>query len=253
MSATATQPDLAIPHFTPSPEQIAAFHRDGYVVLPGVVRADARSTLREEVLHVLRARNQADSFLAQTGEYLAGGALDAWINSPTLRGVAEAFMGPTAHVYLPFTAVKGAGMGVFTFHQDNNYTLLDGPALNCWTAFDAMSPANGCLRIVPGSHRAGTVDSTASEDCPGHRRTATVPTEWTEVIMASGDVCVFDRLTVHGSGPNSSNEPRVAYAVQFHRHDTRAFFDDAWAPLLERPRYANRPVARLTNLASRGE
>lgn len=253
MSRTAIITDPARPLFAPSREQIAAFQRDGYVVLPGVVRVDARSALREEILQVLRVRNQPDSFLAQTGEYLAGSALDAWINSPTLRGAAEAFMGPTAHVYLPFTAVKGVGMGAFTFHQDNNYTLLEGPALNCWTAFDAMSPANGCLRIVPGSHRTGTVASTASEDCPGHRRTAAVPTEWTEVIMEPGDVCVFDRLTVHGSGPNGSDRPRVAYAVQFHRHDTRAFFDDAWAPLLERPRYQNRPVARLTDLASRGE
>jgi len=202
---------------------------------------------------VLRTRNQPDSYLAQTHEYLAGGALDAWVNSPTLCGIAEALMGPTAHVYMPFTAVKGAGMGAFTFHQDNNYTLLDGPALNCWTSLDSMSTANGCLRIVPGSHRAGTVESTASEDCPGHRRTATVPTEWIDVHMAPSDVCIFDRLTVHGSGPNDSAVPRVAYAVQFHRHDTRAFFDGTWAPLLERPRFPNQPVERLTELASRGE
>jgi ectoine hydroxylase-related dioxygenase (phytanoyl-CoA dioxygenase family) len=35
-----------------------------------------------------------------------------------------------------------------------------------------------------------------------------------------GDIVAFDRLTVHGSGPNMTNINRVAYAVQFHRYDT---------------------------------
>lgn len=100
---------------------------------------------------------------------------------------------------------------------------LEGPAINCWPALMPMTTENGCLRIAPGSHHVGTVVSTSSEDCPGHRRVAKSPNQWLDGHMNAGDVCIFHRLTVHGSGPNTTTQPRIGYAVHYHRHDTTAF------------------------------
>ena len=236
-----------------TPTEKAAFARDGYVVARGLLAAECIPALRAEVLAILAARNLPQSYLAQAREYLAGSPVDALVNSMRLKALVADLLGGASRVYLPFTAVKGPGQGPFTFHQDNNYTRLDGPACNCWFALEPMRVGNGCLRVVPGSHRAGNLTSTASEACPGHRQVAITPETWDDVVIEAGDCCVFDRLAVHGSGSNRTTSPRVAYAVQFHRDDTLALIDGQWVPLSDRPRYPTGPVERLSDQAQRGE
>lgn len=248
--------DACLPRLATADER-RAFDAEGVVILRGLVRGGAVAAMREEVLAVVRARNLADSFLGQSAEYLRGGALDAWINGGSLRRLAEDLLGAPSRVYLPFTAVKGPRQGRFTFHQDNQYTPHRGPGphlgLNAWCALTPMRVENGCLQVVPRSHRDGILPMVESSECPGHRRLAREPESWTDCIMEPGDVAVFDRNNVHGSGANRTGAPRVAYAVQWHRDDTEAFFDGAWALLRDRPRFATGPVDRLTAEAGRGE
>ena len=251
--SSVTVPDDCASGVRPGAADLEAFRRDGWVVLRGAARADCVAALRAEVLAVLATRNMPDSYLAQAGEYLAGGHLDRWINSPRFLALAEALLGGPSRRYMTFTAVKGAGQGAFGFHQDNSYTRHRGPSLNCWLALDPMSEANGCLRLVSRSHAAGTVAAEASAINAGHRVVSAMPTAWHDVAMEPGDLCVFDRDTVHGSGANRTAQPRVAYAVQFHREDTEAFFDGSWALLRDRPRFRTAPVAALTAEAQRGE
>jgi 2-oxoglutarate-dependent dioxygenase len=225
----------------------------GWTVVRGLLDPGWIEPLRRDALGVLAARNMPDSFLAQSREYLRGSPLHRLIASPGLGSAVEAFLGGPARVYLPFTAVKGPGQGAFSLHQDNNYTLLQGEALDCWIALVPMRPDNGCLRLVSRSHLAGTVPSVESEACAGHRRCAEVPTAWTEVEMEPGDACVFHRLAVHGSGPNRSPHPRIAYAVQFHREDRLGFWDGTWERLSDRPRHQVGPEDAFTREAQRGE
>ncbi len=182
-------------------EALARYARDGYLGLRGALASRGGSALVADVLAVLRARNVADSYLAQSSEYLAGGAIDRLMHSPRLGALATQLLEGSARLYLPFTAVKGPGQGRFTFQQDNSYTRLDGPACNCWFALSDATRETGCLRMVPGSHLAGTISAEASQECPGHRQVAE-PLAWDEVVMRAGDCVVFSRLTVHGSGPN---------------------------------------------------
>lgn len=231
----------------------AAWRRDGWALLRGLLAPDAVAALADDVRAVLAARNMPDSYLAQSGEYLAGSPIHALVASTALRRLAAQAMEGEAHLYMPFTAVKGAGQGPFSFHQDGQYTPFRGPGCNAWFALGPCTLENGCLRLVSGSHSAGLLPAEASTECPGHRALATPPTTWTEVAMAPGDCCLFDRHTVHGSGPNRTAAPRLAYAVQFHRADTQAFFAGAWAPLVERPRWPTAPVAAFSSAAGRGE
>ena len=234
-------------------DELVSYRREGWILLKGCIDPRLIGALHDEVLGVLATRNMADSFLAQTNEYLRGSLLDGWINSANLRRIAAAAMAGPAHVYLPFTAVKGSGQGAFSFHQDNNYTLLDGEACNLWTALVPMSPENGCLQVVPGSHRDGTLYSVPNERAPGHRRLRDLPDRWVDVHMGPGDICMFHRLTVHASGPNRSPLPRVAYAVQFFREDCQAFRDGTWERMTVRPVQQSGPVPALTNEKGRGE
>ena len=134
------------------------------------------------------------------------------------------------------------------FHQDNSYTRHE-PALgsiNIWVALVDMTPANGCLQIVPGSH-GGQREARTSDDRDSHRQVDVGPSDGVPMRMRAGDAIAFSRWTVHGSGPNTTSEPRVAYALQYHRDDVRWLDKDTgeWQLLVETPRSATPPVERL--------
>jgi len=236
-----------------SDRELALYRERGWVLARGLLDRITAAAIATDVRAVLAARNMADSCLAQSSEYLAGSPIHRLVASPQLAQLAGQAMAGMAHLYMPFTAVKGPGQGEFTFHQDGQYTPFDGPGLNCWFALVPCTVANGCLRLVSGTHRSGAVPWQDSAQCPGHRTLVEQPTAWDDVEMEAGDCCLFDRHSVHGSGPNRSADPRLGYAVQFHRSDTKAFFDGSWQPLLQRPRFTTGPVAAFTAQAQKGE
>jgi len=232
---------------TLAPGEIQFYNEFGFLVIPGLLTETAVSALREEVMGIMERIGLAMDKLKQSGDYLAGSRLDALINSPNLRQVAAQLLGGPASVYMPFTAVKGSGGGRFHFHQDNQYTRLDGPALNLWTALSPMSPENGCLQVVPRSHVNGTLESTESGDGDTHRKVKLEPADFLPVRLRPGDCVAFTRLTVHGSGPNSQPTPRVAYAVQFNRDDVNWLDRETgnWKPLKQFPRWKTGPVEAI--------
>lgn len=258
LTDTLTVSDAPIvPSLQLSDGEIRFYKDEGYLVIPGLLNDAFIELLRVEVLDVmasagatvesLRHATEAKHKLIQSGQYLAGGYLDVFINSPQLLDIASQLLGGPSTLYMPFTAVKsGGGGGRFHFHQDNQYTRHEGHSLNIWCALSPMSPENGCLQVVPRSHLNGTLDSVRSSDGDSHRMVAREPDRFLPVRMRPGDAIAFSRLTIHGSGPNFTDEPRLAYAVQFHRNDTKAFFDGESKLLTERPRFSTYPVAELS-------
>ena len=231
MSETTQQPTIAPIQLAPGELQ---FYKDeGYLVLPGLLDADKLAAVRAEIMDVMtsaganpdrlkQAQSSKDK-LIQSHQYLRDGALDSLVNSPNLRDIAGQLMEGEAGLYLPFTAVKsGGGGGQFHVHQDNQYTRFDGPGINIWFAISPMTPENGCLQVVPRSHLNGTIESVENPDGDGHRTIEGEVERSFPVRMNAGDAIAFSRLTLHGSGPNSTGEARVAYAVQFHRTDVKA-------------------------------
>lgn len=248
-------------NITLAPEEISFYRSEGYLLVPNFVREDALAALCGEVLSIMqsafglseanlsKASSTADK-LRQCGQYLKDSALDSLINGANTLTLAGSLLEGTAHVYMPFTAVKAAGGGgQFHMHQDNSYTRHE-PAmgsLNIWVALSDMTPENGCLRIVPRSHRQGQLDSHNAGDGDSHRSVDFDPDLVFPVRMRAGDAVVFSRWTVHGSGPNTGREPRLAYALQFHRDDV-SFLDPAdgtWKRLIENPRWKTGPVPAL--------
>ena len=234
------------------------YNRYGYLALPGLISQVDAAQIAEEVLQVmeclgisrqaLRQATTSKDKLRQSRQYLAHWTMARLIHSPALLGIAARLMGGPSSLYMPFTAVKsGGGGGRFHFHQDNQYTRFDGPGINIWFALEEMSPRNGCLQIAPETHTQGTIDWVESEDRDGHRTVAVEPRDFLPLRMMAGDAVAFTRLTLHGSGANSTEQPRLGYAVQFHRDDVRAWRGEQALGLLRRnPRFVIQPVDAIS-------
>ena len=111
---------------------------------------------------------------------------------------------------------KPARIGAETpWHQDEAYwdPALDYESMSIWVPLQEATVENGCPWILPGAHRGGTmlhrwVDPIGWEcfaDAPG-----AVAAE-----VGAGGIVVFSSLTPHLTGPNTTDDVRKAYIVQY--------------------------------------
>jgi hypothetical protein len=111
---------------------------------------------------------------------------------------------------------KPAGQGThLPWHQDGGgvWKLDRDPLVTFWVALDAATRANGCLEVVPGSHRLGllsTFGSTVRDEdvaihCPPEKA---LPLE-----VEAGHAVLIHNWLIHRSGINPSPVPRRAFTA----------------------------------------
>lgn len=138
------------------------------------------------------------------------------------------------------------------WHQDGVYWPMQ-PKKNVtvWVALGPTFPANGCLRFVPGTHHAFVPHPDPSDFSVG------LPdvdeSRALDMAMKPGEVVLFNERTIHGSGPNVSDTPRVVLSIRFTTPDVE-FLIDEWKDLGRIRTYLMRGTDRFRlNEAIRGE
>jgi len=110
---------------------------------------------------------------------------------------------------------KAAGAGEGTdvpWHQDSGYGRLEPPTdLTVWIALSATDEHNGCLWVLPGSHRAGLLPHGRA----GGLMAAAVADGGTPVPMQCGDALLFSGHLLHRSLPNRSESARHALYLRY--------------------------------------
>jgi ectoine hydroxylase-related dioxygenase (phytanoyl-CoA dioxygenase family) len=115
--------------------------------------------------------------------------------------------------------------GEFGYHQDIRFrrpraAFRDLPTSYVQTgiAVDPHRLENGCMRVIPGSHRLGELtlggcgpilDQRAVDE--ELRRAGIDAANLVDVVLEPGDVALWHLHTVHGSGPNRSARDRRFY------------------------------------------
>jgi ectoine hydroxylase-related dioxygenase (phytanoyl-CoA dioxygenase family) len=110
-----------------------------------------------------------------------------------------------------------------SWHQDSVYSGWHlTPSISAWIALTASKRANGCMRVVPGSHKQGLLDHDNVRDDPNllNRRGERVKMEVEEsnavdVVLQPGEMSLHHSTIIHGSNPNTSDEPRIGFIVRF--------------------------------------
>jgi phytanoyl-CoA hydroxylase len=131
---------------------------------------------------------------------------------PGLVSVLTELIGPNVQLHHTKMLVKPPEQGApFPMHQDYPYFPHERHSvLAASVHLDDTDLENGCLRVVPGSHKLGPLEPT------GESHTLDTPLEdGTPLPAAAGDVLFFNYLTIHGSGVNGSARTRRNVLFQY--------------------------------------
>ena len=106
------------------------------------------------------------------------------------------------------------------WHQDGlTEQLADAHVPAIWLGLTPATAENGCLRVVPRSHRLGLVphaDFPNPDNLTTQGATAQVPIESThDVVMRAGEMSLHHPLMLHASNPNRTAEARIGFSATY--------------------------------------
>ncbi len=136
---------------------------------------------------------------------------------------AEALIGPDILLWKSKAFVKFPGPAQVAWHQDlPHWNLVPAEAVTAWLALSDSNEANGCVRAIPKSHRAGSRASRAVSD-PNSLLTAGLEFNIAEseakravpMTLRAGEFSIHHGMTVHGSGENRTAAPRLGIAFVY--------------------------------------
>jgi ectoine hydroxylase-related dioxygenase (phytanoyl-CoA dioxygenase family) len=211
----------APPAVTQQDDVLERYERDGFAIFRNVIDPDLIAEAREHVAWLLRR------YPDLRPEHLHHPLIrnDAcWVRlvtDPRLLRIAERFLGPDLACFTAHYICKPArgGMPVL-WHQDGAYWKLEPmQALTVWLAIDESSPENGCLRVVPGSHRL-PLQPIEVRTSPRNMLCSTIGADVdvstaVDLVLQPGDVSIHHPHVVHGSEANGSDRRRCGLDIGY--------------------------------------
>ena len=206
--------------------EIDSFNQHGF--LPGidVFGADECDAFRSKVEAFERARPEAVEWAFDIKTNLLFDWVYELSRDPRLLDAIEDLIGPDVLLTNSIFRIKEPGSATFYgWHQDAARIRVEPGFVLAFIAISEATPGNGCLRVIPGTHREVQPFSLVSY---AHRQVARVrevdESGAVDMVLAKGQVGLLHCNTVHGSGPNRSSGRRIGlindYTPAFARQST---------------------------------
>jgi phytanoyl-CoA hydroxylase len=217
-----------------SEEQVRFFVENGYLAVPDLVTAAEIEALRRDTVAIARGEYACDNLqplpasmpdeevlrniLCIHQPHFISPVIEKHVRHPLICGVLSQIT--AAHLPYWDGSVKCMQSMLFVkppqfqgqaWHQDEIYIpTRDRSLVGAWTAMDDATLENGCLRVIPGSHRTGYLYPQREHNDPdefdfapeshGFEESDEVPVE-----VKAGTVVFFNGYLLHRSFKNRSN------------------------------------------------
>jgi phytanoyl-CoA hydroxylase len=220
-------------HATGTDDLEARYRRDGYVVVPGVLDDHEVAAARSEATAICRGlRGRIDGmpppeqtdpteappsdadvlrrYLCIHFPHKTSALMARLATQAAVLGVLTRVIGPDVKMMQSMLFIKSEGKPGQAWHQDEAHIPTRDRSLTAvWIALDDATVENGCLWVIPGSHRSGVLFPTRLQDdrrfdCTdeafdfGYPDTDAVPVE-----VPAGTAVVFNGYLLHRSLPNT--------------------------------------------------
>ncbi|HZP82948.1 MAG TPA: phytanoyl-CoA dioxygenase family protein [Chthonomonadaceae bacterium] len=222
-------------------EQVAFFQENGYLLVGQVLTSAEVEALRERAewiasghaAHIPPEYLQVEPRVAQ-GELEADNYILslrklshlAWFDDvmlsharhPNIVEKIASLLGPDLKLYQDQLFMKPPRVGSRQpYHQDQPLGFyIDPPDLmvTCWTALDDVTLENGCLRVLPGTHKNGVLSAEAIQEAERKALNGKLKEE-APLILKPGECSLHHGHILHSSHPNLSGKRRRGYATHY--------------------------------------
>lgn len=206
-----------------SAQQLDQYERNGILFPVRVFSASEVSVFRDELESI--AHNCGEGSLKRFDSlHMYFDWAHRLVTSDALLNVVEDLLG--SDILIDGTLVfykPPQDSSYVSWHQDSVYSGWHlTPSTSAWIALTASHRANGCMRVIPGSHKQGLLVHDNVRDDPnllnkrGERIKMVVDeSQATDVLLQPGEMSLHQSNIVHGSNPNTSDEPRIGFIVRF--------------------------------------
>ncbi|MER5986608.1 phytanoyl-CoA dioxygenase family protein [Streptomyces sp. NPDC001787] len=226
----------------PARYDLSHYAENGFAVLPDVLDEDGIRELRAEAAAVCRGERgplpgvpekrmetrlsdaasgprtpeerDADTmrdFLCIHQPHKVSSVLRSALSLPAVVSALTGVIGPDVKAMQSMLFIKSEGKPGQAWHQDEYFIpTRDGSLTAAWIALDDATVRNGCLWVLPGSHRRGVIHPARAQqdarfDCSDeaygfpYQEEDAVPVE-----VPAGTVVLFNGYLLHRSLPNSA-------------------------------------------------
>ncbi|MCH2213274.1 MAG: phytanoyl-CoA dioxygenase family protein [Fuerstiella sp.] len=223
--------------------QLNRYTQEGYVVVPNLISADEVRLIQQEISHIAANHRNYPQELVQTEPLVQSGKqvpesfelgirklfrvarhsefFRSFAFHQSVVEIAKELVGPDLFLAQSMTLMKSPGVSSpKVWHQDNAYFRLDPPdVVGFWIATDPATVENGCMHILPGSHRNGIVEHAGEGDAYG---IVDVPQndDVIAIPLNPGDALVFHGELQHYTPANLTSRRRRS--VQYHYASSQA-------------------------------
>ena len=263
-------------NFALTSDQIAAYDRDGFVVIKGLFNGAEV----EKLNHIVdQDPVVADAVVGRKDSQGSTAEIALWTDlqddmfsdvarsSRVVENVETLMGGPAAFFHAKLTLKRPKTGGAWDWHQDYGYWYRDGylfPDLaSVFIALDPCKKINGCLQVLRGSHKMGRIEHGVNVDQVGadmtRVTTAMEKLDLVHVEMDPGDGLFFHSNLLHASGQNVSDHTRNVLLCCYIRTDNPPVKDGVSGELQHiEPvsddmvmRFSDRPISRDKSFATK--
>jgi len=199
-----------------SAEELTFFSENGYLIIKSILKPEGLAQMQQECMEAWSKEKESfdpnkswlQNSLLVNIHHQAATVKEYYFNGPLVE-IASEIIGPNVKGATSQLTFKMKGnTKPFGWHQDNGYGELEPyNALTTLTALDDTDRGNGCLWLIPGSHKNGqirveqneTQKKSGSEIIVEADDSLAVPME-----MQAGDVLIFNCWMLHKSDGNIS-------------------------------------------------
>ncbi len=210
--------------------EIARYHEQGYLVPSYRLPSDVLGSMREAYARLL-ADNADIASDIMLGPHLekpgAQGVIGSrvWLEfatQPALLDMAAQLVGNDLILWGTTIFGKPARCGKATpWHQDGDYyPIRPLETISIWIALDDVTPENGPMRFIPGSHKARKIFSHHWEENKNLSINKVCDSEHYDestaydLLLKAGEVSFHDVYMIHGSKANNTDQRRTAFVVR---------------------------------------
>ena len=230
------------------PAQLESYQENGYLLLPKLIPEEDLQGWSDRFESVVNGEIEtARGMVLMKDVEVAKGAVEpksklhainkllnfeddpgfySYVEHPRLVAAANALIGYGLYSLVTNVFNKPPLVdGRHPLHQDLRYFRMRPPdkIVAAWTAISRCTRENGCLAVVPESHKSGLREHELPNwdyvNFAFYGVSDTDDLDHVHIEMEPGDTLLFHPLLIHGSGRNQTNDFRQSISTHYASHE----------------------------------